>query len=83
MMLRWSFLWIFLVAGMSGLIDWWTDLDISTWQIQLRWIAAFTFLLALAAGSIFTFSRKRFYREEWSFILILVTVGLFGISFIS
>lgn len=81
-MFRWSILWIVFVAGLSGLIDWWMDLDIPTWQMQLRIMAAFAFLFAIVAGSIFTFSRKQFYRKEWSFILIIVTLGLFGISMI-
>jgi|GEM_PF-5093876 len=81
-MLRWAFFWVLVLAGMSGLIDWAMDVDLTTWQMQLRLIAAVTFLCALIAGSLFTFSRKRFYKEEWSFILILVTVGLFGISMI-
>ncbi len=81
-MFKWSMVWIGFVSGISGLINWWMDLDMETWQMQLRIIAAITFLLAIVAGSIFTFSRKRFYRQEWSFILIMVTLGLFGISMI-
>lgn len=81
-MFRWSFFWILLLAGMSGLFDWLMDVDRSTWQMQLRFIAAVTFFGAIMAGSLFTFSRRRFYKSEWSFILLLVTVGLFGISMI-
>jgi hypothetical protein len=79
-MLRWAGLWTFLGAGGSGLFSWWTDLNWITWQEQLRYLAAVSFFLAIVAGSIFTLSRRKFYREEWSFILLLVTLGLFGIS---
>lgn len=82
MMIRWSFFWIILLASISGLIDWAMDVELSTWQMQLRIIAAITFFCAVVTRSLFTFSHKRFYKNEWSFILILVTVGLFGISMI-
>lgn len=81
-MVRWALFWILLFTSISGLIDWLLDVDLSTWQLQLRMIASLTFLCAIVAGSVFTLSRKRFYKEEWSFILLLVTVGLFGISMI-
>ena len=79
-MIRWACLWLALIIGGSGLINWWLDMDLPTWQLQLRYFSAFFFLLSIFTGSVFTLSRKRFYQREWSFILILVTMGLFGIS---
>lgn len=77
-MIRWAFLWLLLIISSSGLLGWWLNMDLPAWQLQLRYFSAFFFLLAILTSSVFTLNR--FYRPEWSFILLLVTVGLFGVS---
>lgn len=88
-LLKWSAIWIALVILVTGLISYISyDLDFAVWQTQLRVTGGIFFMAALIVGGVLTTdsayrNRKRFfYREEWSFICILVTVFLFGISFI-
>lgn len=79
-MIRWAMIWILLIAGVTGAIGWLIELDLPAWQLQLRYASAITFLLAIGFGSQFQLSRRRFYREKWSFILLIVTIGLFTMS---
>ncbi|SEN73932.1 hypothetical protein [Lihuaxuella thermophila] len=86
---KWSAIWIALVILITGFLSYIAyDLDLAAWQTQLRTAGSIFFMIALIVGGVLTTdsayrNRKRFfYREEWSFICILVTVFLFGISFL-
>jgi hypothetical protein len=88
-MLRWTAIWIAIAVGLTGFTSYLTsNLDPAVWQAQLRMAGGVFFMIALVVGGVLTTdvayrNRKRsFYREDWSFICILVTITLFGISFI-
>lgn len=58
-----------------------------SWQYSIRVIAALYFLLAIITSGVMSLPAawkkrrdNRAQREEWSFIFLLVTVLLFGIS---
>ncbi|MBA4495482.1 hypothetical protein ACFO25_19425 [Paenactinomyces guangxiensis] len=88
-LLGWSVIWIATAILITGLISYISaDLNVLVWQAHLRVAGGIFFMIALIVGGVLTTdsayrNRKRdFYREDWSFICILVTVTLFGISFI-
>ncbi|TCS92789.1 hypothetical protein [Hazenella coriacea] len=86
-LLTWAIFWIASVILVTGVISFISSsFDWTLWQTQLRMAAGLFFLISLVVGGVLTTDaayRKRsraFYREEWSFICIIVTISLFGIS---
>lgn len=85
----WAIGWIAIAVFLTGITSYLsTDFNVQIWQTHLRTAGGIFFMIALIVGGVLTTdaayrSRKRFfYREEWSFICLLVTVGLFGLSLI-
>ncbi|MGA9175495.1 MAG: hypothetical protein WBZ33_16175 [Thermoactinomyces sp.] len=85
--LAWSLIWIFLSITVTGIVSYALDgMDLTAWRTELRTAGGVFFMAALVIGGVLTTksayrSRKRFfYREDWSFICILVTISLFGLS---
>lgn len=84
-MIRWSFFWTLITSLITGLFTYQiANGNIQVWQGYLRYVGGLFFFMALLAGGVFTTRVKdhRFCREDWSFICILVTISLFGISFL-
>jgi hypothetical protein len=85
----WAFGWMVFAVCLTGITSYLTyDFNLQIWQAHLRTASGIFFMIALIVGGVLTTdaayrSRKRFfYRDEWSFICLLVTVGLFGLSLI-
>jgi hypothetical protein len=88
-MLRWAAIWIVGTVVLTGIMQWIIDdWNLDVWKSSIEWIASAFFFIALIVGGVLTterayYSRKKpFYREEWSIICIIVTIMLFGISYI-
>lgn len=86
-LLTWAIFWVASVILVTGIVSYFpANFDWELWQTQLRMAAGIFFLISLIVGGVLTTDaayRKRsraFYREEWSFICIIVTISLFGIS---
>lgn len=86
-LISWSLIWIIVTLVVTGSISYISaDLDLTVWQTNLQMSGGVFFMIALIVGGVLTTdsafrNRKRaIYREEWSFICILVTISLFGIS---
>ncbi|WP_124726510.1 hypothetical protein [Staphylospora marina] len=86
--LRWTAIWMIVAMCVTGLIAYMISesFDPGMWKVQMRAAGGVFFLIALVVGGVLTTEkafrnrRRWFYREDWSFICLLVTVGLFGIS---
>jgi hypothetical protein len=86
--LGWALFWSALALGITGLIAYMVShrFDLVVWQAHIRAVGGVFFMIALVVGGVLTTEsafrnrRRWFYREDWSFICLLVTVGLFGIS---
>lgn len=85
--LAWSLLWLFVSLTVTGIVSYELGgADLLTWRSGLRTAGGVFFLAALVVGGVLTTKSayrsrtKFFYREDWSFICILVTIGLFGLS---
>jgi hypothetical protein len=86
-LIRWVLIWLVLTVGLTGLIAYgFSKGDFLIWKAYLRAAGGVYFFIALMAGGVLTTEvayrerTKPYYREEWSFICILVTISLFGIS---
>ncbi|MGA8943280.1 MAG: hypothetical protein WB502_11305 [Thermoactinomyces sp.] len=86
-LLLWSAMWIGTAFALTAFLSYISyGMDVSVFQRQLQTASAVFFIAALIVGGVFTTNRafhnkKRFFcREEWSFICILVTIGLFTLS---
>lgn len=87
-MVKWALIWITLVLAGTGLYTYLeANTAIAMWPDLLRAIGGIFFAISLVVGGVLTTesafrARKRsFYREDWSFICLLVTVFLFSISY--
>lgn len=88
-LLLWAVMWIGIAFALTALVSYISyDMDLSVFQKQLQTASAVFFMAALIIGGVFTtnraFRNKKhfFYHEEWSFICIIVTIGLFTLSLI-
>jgi hypothetical protein len=87
-LIAWALLWIVGALAVTRHFTYvlYGFFDPTIWQAEVRTAGSVFFMAALIIGGVLTThsafqSRKRFfYREDWSFICVLVTVGLFGIS---
>jgi hypothetical protein len=86
-LIRWALMWLALTVGLTGLIAFGlAGGDLQIWKTYLRAAGGIYFFIALIVGGVLTTEAayhqrtKPYYREEWSFICILVTITLFGIS---
>lgn len=86
-MLRWTLIWIILVVGTTGIFNiLYGDGGLPDWKEQLRIAGGAFFFFSLLVGGILstkpseTKNARIIHREDWSFICLLVTISLFGIS---
>jgi hypothetical protein len=86
-LLRWTLTWTILVVGVTGILAILSeDGSLLVWKEHLRIAGGVFFLLSLFVGGILTTkpaetrNARITYREDWSFICLLVTISLFGIS---
>ncbi|SMO74647.1 hypothetical protein [Melghirimyces algeriensis] len=86
-LIRWSFFFVFATLSLlwlMGSLGWYEPYS---WQYTIRVAGGIYFLLALAMSgvmSIPSIRRKNNHtpgsRVDWSFIFIVVTISLFGVS---
>lgn len=88
-LLSWSLIWIGVAFALTGLTTYLShDLNLSIWQKQLQTASGVFFMAALIISEVFTTKRtyhhkkKNFFHKEWSFICIMVTLGLFTLSLV-
>lgn len=88
-LLRWTLFWTIAAVLTTGLFSYiLLDAGLAAWGTNLRFGAGLFFVMALVVGGVLTTDTnykaktRSFYREEWSFICLLVTISLFGISLI-
>ncbi|MBD1373359.1 hypothetical protein IC620_13475 [Hazenella sp. IB182357] len=86
-MISWTGLWTIVALFISGTWAYLSaDLDLIVLQSNMRISAAVFFMIGLIVGGVLTTDSayrsraKKYYREDWSFICVLVTISLFGIS---
>ncbi|SDC83014.1 hypothetical protein SAMN04488112_11816 [Melghirimyces thermohalophilus] len=86
-MIRWSLIFVFLTLSLMWLTVYWGWYDPTSWQYSIRVAGGIYFLLALAMSGIMSIpsvrrksNRTPDERVDWSFIFIVVTIALFGIS---
>lgn len=86
---RWTIVWTIVSIIFTGVLSYLLfDAGLAVWKTNLRVGAGIFFAVSLLVGGVLTTDsnykakKRSYYQEEWSFICILVTISLFGISFI-
>lgn len=84
--LVWSLIWISISFIVSGTFSYFVgSMSPEYWGRFLEAVTVLFFASALLMGGVMTTrqkyitKQKPYYREEWAFICVLVTIGLFGI----
>ncbi|SDZ26267.1 hypothetical protein [Thermoactinomyces sp. DSM 45892] len=88
-LLKWALFWTITAVLLIGVLSYiGFDSGLAVWGSNLKFGAGLFFAVALVVGGVLTTDKnykaktKSFYREEWSFICLLVTISLFGISLV-
>lgn len=84
--LLWSLVWISSALLVSGTISYFFDpMGPSIWARLIEATIVLFFAFSLLMGGVmttrqkYTAQQRPYYREDWAFICVLVTIGLFGI----
>lgn len=86
-LLIWALVWVFLAFLLTGTATYFlAPFEHTLWAHLLEAASILFFSFSLLMGGVLTtrknynMRRKVYYREEWAFICVLVTIILFGIS---